>query len=71
MIKQGVIRSIRFYQRYLTQYTPDCIYEPSCSEYCILAIEKYGLKKGLEKFKERINRCDMEHISNLGMKDYP
>ena len=66
-----VIFLVKFYQKYLTQYTPDCIYVPSCSEYCILAIKKYGLIKGLKKFRERLNRCDMAHIHNYGKEDYP
>jgi uncharacterized protein len=70
-VKIVAIKIIKFYQRYLTKYTPDCIYEPSCSEYCILAIEKYGLFRGIKKFKERINRCDMAHIHCYGSKDYP
>ena len=66
-----LILFIKFYQKFLTRFTPDCIYEPSCSQYCLLAIEKYGVWKGLRMFKARINRCDMEHIHNYGMKDYP
>lgn len=66
-----LINFIKFYQRRLSKYTPDCIYEPSCSQYCIIAIQKYGVLKGLKKFKSRINRCDMAHIHNYGMKDYP
>lgn len=71
MIKQIINCGISFYQRYLSKYTPKCLYTPSCSEYCRLAINKYGVKKGLSMFRERINRCDMNHLSNLGMEDYP
>lgn len=70
-MKWLVVKLIRFYQKYLTKYTPDCIYEPSCSEYCILAIKKYGLVNGLKKFRERFNRCDMAHVHNYGTKDEP
>ncbi len=70
-MKYLLILVIKFYQKCLSRFTPDCIYEPSCSQYCILAIEKYGVRKGLEKFKVRISRCDMEHIHNYGMIDYP
>jgi putative membrane protein insertion efficiency factor len=62
---------VRFYQKFLSKYTPRCIYVPSCSEYCILAVKKYGVRKGLKKAWERINRCDMAHIHNYGMEDYP
>lgn len=71
MIERIVISQVKFYQKHLSRFTPQCLYVPSCSEYCILAIEKYGLRKGLAKFRERYNRCDMYHLSNLGMEDYP
>ncbi len=70
-MKKLAIWSIRFYQKYLSRYTPNCLYTPSCSEYCILAIQKYGLRIGLKKFWERFNRCDRAHIHNLGMEDWP
>lgn len=70
-MKWLIIKSIRFYQKHLSYYTPHCLYVPSCSEYCILAINKYGTIKGLQMFWERINRCDREHIHNYGMEDYP
>ncbi|MBR5639836.1 MAG: membrane protein insertion efficiency factor YidD [Muribaculaceae bacterium] len=70
-MKRILIALIRFYQRYLSQYTPKCLYIPSCSEYCILAIQKYGLIKGLKKTRERLNRCDMEHVHLYGTEDWP
>lgn len=71
MMKKILIFFIRCYQRYFSRYTPHCLYKPSCSEYCILAIKKYGVIKGLKKFHKRINRCNMAHIENLGMEDWP
>ena len=71
MIAKLIFWIIKFYQKHLSRFTPQCIYKPSCSEYCILAIKKYGVRQGLSMFFERINRCDMEHIANLGQEDYP
>lgn len=56
--KRGVICLIHIYQR----YAPDnirnkCRFEPSCSEYMILAIEKYGLFCGIKKGVNRLFRC--------------
>ena len=34
-----------------------CCYEPSCSEYAILAIKKYGAVKGSIKAIKRLKRC--------------
>lgn len=59
--KRMLISAIRIYQR----YAPDslrnkCRFEPSCSEYMILAIEKYGLIKGLQKGICRLKRCNID-----------
>lgn len=59
--KRVFICAIRIYQR----YAPDslrnkCRFEPSCSEYMILAIEKYGLMKGLQKGICRLKRCNID-----------
>lgn len=34
-----------------------CRFEPTCSEYTIEALNKYGLKKGLKLGFKRILRC--------------
>ena len=44
-----------------------CLFEPSCSEYMLLAIEKYGVFKGVIKGIKRLIRC---HHPNGGV-DYP
>ena len=59
--KRMFICAIKIYQR----YAPDslrnkCRFEPSCSEYMILAIEKYGLIKGLKKGICRLKRCNID-----------
>lgn len=59
--KRMFINVIKLYQR----YAPDslrnkCRFEPSCSEYMILAIEKYGLIKGIQRGIERLKRCNID-----------
>lgn len=44
-----------------------CLFIPSCSNYMILAIEKYGLIKGITKGVKRILRC----VPPNGGVDYP
>ncbi|MBR6806854.1 MAG: membrane protein insertion efficiency factor YidD [Clostridia bacterium] len=44
-----------------------CLFEPSCSEYMLLAIEKYGSVKGVYLGIKRLFRC---HPPNGGV-DYP
>lgn len=40
-----------------------CVFTPSCSEYAIAALEKYGVLRGLPKIIGRLKRC---HLPNGG-----
>jgi len=67
-LKKFVIGCVLAYKSYAPMKLRDrCRFEPSCSTYMILAIEKYGLFKGFAKGMKRINRC---HAPNGGI-DYP
>lgn len=58
MLKKSFIALIRFYQRFISPLTPPCcIYMPSCSQYMLEAVEKYGLFKGGWLGIKRICRC--------------
>ena len=66
--KQIIIFTIRLYQKYAPyDIRSNCLFVPNCSEYMILAIQKYGLFKGIKKGVDRFNRC---HAPNGGI-DYP
>ena len=53
---------IRFYQRFISPLPPPtCIYTPTCSEYAIQAIRKYGALKGTFLAAKRIGRCHPFH----------
>ena len=56
-LKNAAIRMIRFYQIRTAHWPHRCVYTPTCSEYAIMAIEKYGLIKGLLKTMGRLYRC--------------
>lgn len=57
-LKAILLWLVRFYQRFAPQKTRErCRYEPSCSEYMILALQKYGVIKGLSKGIRRLRRC--------------
>ena len=58
-MKKFVIRLIRMYQKYLSPLKTrwHCIYIPTCSQYGIEAIEKYGACKGLYLTIRRVLRC--------------
>lgn len=58
MIKEGVIQLIRFYQRHRIHKGSVCRYVPTCSQYTVEAIEKYGLIKGGGLGFWRILRCN-------------
>ena len=54
-----VIAMIRFYQKYISPYKgTKCPYVPSCSQYGLEAIEKYGVIKGGLLAAWRILRCN-------------
>ena len=59
-MKSILIGMIRFYQKYLSplKVRSHCIFTPTCSQYGIEAIEKYGALKGLALTAWRILRCN-------------
>ncbi|MCA0359468.1 MAG: membrane protein insertion efficiency factor YidD [Armatimonadetes bacterium] len=57
---------IRLYQRTTKWVPPTCRFTPSCSQYTLEAVEKYGLLKGSWMGLKRIGRC---HPFNPGGHD--
>lgn len=56
---QAAILLVRFYQVCISPMIgPTCRFHPTCSQYCILAIKKYGLVVGALKTAWRILRCN-------------
>lgn len=54
-----LIGLINFYRRFISPLTPpSCRFYPTCSEYAILAIKKYGVLKGTFKAVWRVLRCN-------------
>lgn len=59
MMKKLLIGLINFYKRYISPNTvPKCKYTPTCSQYAIDAINKYGAIRGTLKAIWRILRCN-------------
>ncbi|WP_423767113.1 membrane protein insertion efficiency factor YidD [Enorma phocaeensis] len=53
---------IRFYQRFISPLLPaSCIYRPTCSQYAVQAIERYGVIRGFLLALRRIMRCNPLH----------
>lgn len=59
-LKKLLIAMIRFYRIYLSPLKKNshCRYIPTCSQYAIEAIEKYGPCKGTRLAIRRILRCN-------------
>ena len=57
-MKKLMLKSIHLYRKYISPMRPPtCIYVPTCSEYAIEAINKYGALKGGVLAIKRILRC--------------
>ena len=56
---QGIIALVRLYQITLSPLVGrQCRFEPTCSNYMIQAVEKYGALRGVPKGVWRIVRCN-------------
>ena len=57
-MKHNLLALIRFYRKAISPYTPaTCRYIPTCSQYALEAIGKYGAWKGGWMAFRRICRC--------------
>lgn len=58
-MKKIMIFLINLYRKYLSplKRRPTCIYMPTCSQYALEALEKYGFLKGSFLAVRRILRC--------------
>ncbi|HIC87583.1 MAG TPA: membrane protein insertion efficiency factor YidD [Aquificae bacterium] len=64
-----LISLIKLYQKYISPLKGrSCRFYPTCSEYAILALKKYGIFKGCLKIIWRLIRCNP--FSKGGI-DYP
>ena len=58
-MKRVVIKMIRMYQRYISPVKmTKCPYIPTCSNYGLQAVEKYGVIKGGLMAAWRVIRCN-------------
>lgn len=61
-MKRFLLRVIRFYQRAVSPlFPPRCRYIPTCSEYALQAVEKYGPLRGGFLALRRLLRCNPFH----------
>ena len=60
--KRIVVGIIHVYQQFISPlFPPSCIYIPTCSQYTLEAVEKYGVIKGSWLGFKRILRCHPFH----------
>ncbi|WP_078429850.1 membrane protein insertion efficiency factor YidD [Alkalihalobacterium alkalinitrilicum] len=72
MIKSLIITSIKVYQKWISprkSFKMKCRFYPTCSQYAILSIQKYGVIKGFVKMKNRLKRCRPDNFDSC--IDYP
>ncbi len=54
-----VLTPVRFYQRAISPALPQrCKYHPSCSQYAIGAVRRFGILRGLVLTAWRLLRCN-------------
>ncbi len=62
MVKKFMLLAIYFYRSCISPFTPpSCRYIPTCSEYAVIAIKKYGAWRGGILAAKRILRCHPFH----------
>jgi len=58
-MKNLILKIVQFYQKFISpNLGQNCRFYPNCSEYTVLAINKYGAPKGFAKGICRILRCN-------------
>lgn len=53
---------VSFYRKYISpMFPPSCRYVPTCSEYAMIALQRYGFIRGSWMAIKRICRCHPWH----------
>jgi uncharacterized protein len=61
-MRKVVIATLGFYKRFISPLLPSaCRYRPTCSEYMIEAVDKYGVRRGVWMGTLRLLRCHPFH----------
>jgi putative membrane protein insertion efficiency factor len=61
-MKKILIAAVKFYRKYISPATPpSCRFMPTCSEYALEALEKYGALKGFWLALKRFSKCHPFH----------
>lgn len=61
-MQKVVIAGLRLYKRFLSPCLPSaCRFSPTCSEYMMEAVERYGVLRGVGMGLWRLGRCHPFH----------
>ena len=61
-MKKALLLLIEFYRKFISPLKPpSCRYIPTCSEYAMIAVERYGARHGGWLALKRILRCHPFH----------
>ena len=61
-MRHVLVAVVRMYQHYVSRWTPPlCRFSPTCSEYAVQAILKYGPIRGIGLGLWRLCRCHPFH----------
>ncbi|MDY3304509.1 MAG: membrane protein insertion efficiency factor YidD [Clostridia bacterium] len=61
-MKYIIVQAIKFYRKFISPLKkPCCRFYPTCSEYAMQAVAKYGALKGSAKAVKRILKCHPFH----------
>ena len=65
-MQKAVIATLRLYKRFVSPYLPSaCRFAPSCSEYMMEAVDRYGVVRGVGMGLRRLLRCHPFHVGGF------
>ena len=69
-MKKILIALVKFYQKHISPARPACCrFIPTCSQYAVEALEKYGALKGSWLAIKRLSRCHPFHFGEQDIFD--
>jgi len=69
-VKSVLLWLIRFYRKHISPaFPPSCRFTPTCSQYALEAIQKYGAVKGTGLALRRLSRCHPFHFKEMNYYD--
>ena len=61
-MKKVLMALVKFYRNFISPLTPpSCRFIPTCSQYALEALEKYGALKGTWLALKRLSKCHPFH----------